>query len=1093
MNGYNNSMQINSRPVPLAKFRGRSQIGQQSLPNPTPGSLRITGNWSIQTANNALLYQQASCGISLFIQYNNYGSPHQGTIFKKGPFSLIINSFSGEAFEMEFTLTSTGSQLQYVQAFIYQAVYHIAISWNQSTQQQFAWINGVQVYSKNYNFEASINNQYAWLGWSDGGSGTPIDYQIANFAIWNGYSPTLQDVLKLRDGILNPSQVGRGATAWWPLGGPAGANPTLVDSGLHDYSGNGNHFLSLAGASTNAVYSGPLTYVSPTLVEPYVAKSGQTVYFFTLSNVPTPLLQNVTTVADNPAVSVNGNPIQIIGPYWHPNDPTQPPLTHACAFVAYQLVCGPVASIVVQAGGSGYTAPSATVTGGGGAGCVLGTPVMVGGVITTIPVTSPGANYTSAPTITITDGGSGSGATAVPVMAGVQPSDTVTYSAAASWCTAGSGAAPAATGAAVLNSAGSLEPAIGGMLPFNLPPSERTMLVGSDIDWPHSKTNFSFNAGINWIHRLFNPWTNAKTSTPDGHPMTITGTASSTFADNGNVQNFVDAHMLPTPTGVWTLVVDDTNAAAPIQFSVTSSRGTCSISTVFTEGARVGGSLIGRTWQFTVTRTSAANWNLGLTLNATIAGQGGTYAYTATNEFLFSPATSAAAAPGFPSRANPLTVDAAVARMARGQTSGLACMRFVDSVNTYGGIALSVDVDDLRSPTDFSWSGSNATGDPDSSRSFTVTAIRTYAPSGGAGFSGTAWGSSVTWTSGPVYLSAWHNAAGYPIDSLRINHGGTGYVSPTATAVPAVGDLGTGCVLGTPVLSGGVITSIPVTSAGSGYGSPPTIVIADSAGTGAIAMPMVTSTPATPSWLNNSGSAGTQWYAGECVTSTPHGLKTGQFLTVTVSTGTYSISNGLGAVIAGVNIETGGAVAFVTGPTTFAFTNYLNAIGAGSGSTLPGGMNNIAGTFTVNWTCTNETPLSGTMPWEAAASITAALPGCGIHLNLPVSGTDACFADIARRVRDNLPVGRQVIVEYSNENWNYSTSEVSTFAMGALGAWAPVLPPWERTSATRSGPARGTRYSSTSSTPSTSTGIAAGVTRSSGRSARRSAAAITPR
>ena len=142
-------------------------------------------------------------------------------------------------------------------------------------------------------------------------------------------------------------------------------------------------------------------------VTPYIGKSGQLAHFFLLLSGT---LENVLHVTANPTISVNGNVVQIDGPYWRPVKTFTP-------WVTYHLDCGPVLSVVVQAGGSGYVAPTAAVSGGGGSGCVLGTPVMSGGVITSIPVTTAGSGYTSPPTVVITDG-SGTGAVAVAVMGG---------------------------------------------------------------------------------------------------------------------------------------------------------------------------------------------------------------------------------------------------------------------------------------------------------------------------------------------------------------------------------------------------------------------------------------------------------------------------------------------------------------------------------------------------------------------------------------------------------------------------------------------------------------------------------------------------
>lgn len=78
----------------------------------------------------------------------------------------------------------------------------------------------------------------------------------------------------------------------------------------------------------------------------------------------------------------------------------------------------PVAGITITNAGSGYTsAPTVTITGGGGTGATAEATISGAGVVTAITVTSSGSGYTSTPTVTITGGGgSGATATAGPVV-----------------------------------------------------------------------------------------------------------------------------------------------------------------------------------------------------------------------------------------------------------------------------------------------------------------------------------------------------------------------------------------------------------------------------------------------------------------------------------------------------------------------------------------------------------------------------------------------------------------------------------------------------------------------------------------------------
>jgi hypothetical protein len=105
-----------------------------------------------------------------------------------------------------------------------------------------------------------------------------------------------------------------------------------------------------------------------------------------------------------------------------------------------------------------------------------------------------------------------------------------------------------------------------------------------------------------------------------------------------------------------------------------------------------------------------------------------------------------------------------------------------------------------------------------------------------------------------------------------------------------------------------------------------------------------------PSWLNW-GLGNTIWAIGECVTSAPHNLKTGQLFTlgsgatlaprVQVTAGfTAGVPNNYFSAQAGAALGAFFGVAYVTGPTTFCFT-----FGGSTGATSPSeplGISNIA-------------------------------------------------------------------------------------------------------------------------------------------------------
>jgi len=76
----------------------------------------------------------------------------------------------------------------------------------------------------------------------------------------------------------------------------------------------------------------------------------------------------------------------------------------------------------------------------------------------------------------------------------------------------------------------------------------------------------------------------------------------------------------------------------------------------------------------------------------------------------------------------------------------------------------------------------------------------------------------------------------YGAGNISMQSGGSGYSAQTTVTIsnPPAGDYSTPATLGTPVIVGGVIVSIPVTNPGRGYTSPPDIIIKDlGGGTGA--------------------------------------------------------------------------------------------------------------------------------------------------------------------------------------------------------------------------------------------------------------------
>jgi hypothetical protein len=122
----------------------------------------------------------------------------------------------------------------------------------------------------------------------------------------------------------------------------------------------------------------------------------------------------ITLKSDNmtPVSVGTGNGTQVC---WNGSHEEQLP----AGYIGYNTDCTPitgaVTNIAVTASGSGYTsAPTVTISGGGGSGAIA--TAVVGQLpvgVTSVTLTNPGAGYTSNPTVTFTPtDGNGSGATA---------------------------------------------------------------------------------------------------------------------------------------------------------------------------------------------------------------------------------------------------------------------------------------------------------------------------------------------------------------------------------------------------------------------------------------------------------------------------------------------------------------------------------------------------------------------------------------------------------------------------------------------------------------------------------------------------------
>jgi hypothetical protein len=162
--------------------------------------------------------------------------------------------------------------------------------------------------------------------------------------------------------------------------------------------------------------------------------------------------------------------------------------------------------------------------------------------------------------------------------------------------------------------------------------------------------------------------------------------------------------------------------------------------------------------------------------------------------------------------------------------------------------------------------------------------------------------------------------------------------------------------------------------------------------------------------------------------------------TLRVLRGTFSSTaathaNGLAATtyLPGFMLSDGGTIdmvgdysmVYVTGPNSL-----VKIPGRGSYATI-GPDQVIDGS---KMSATIRSPRSNSYPYSFTAKATAEFPNAKLWVNIPHTATDGMIYKIAKQIRDSWPAGRTVLLEYSNETWNFGFWQTQfAFAISALG------------------------------------------------------------
>jgi hypothetical protein len=725
-----------------------------------------------------------------------------------------------------------------------------------------------------------------------------------------------------------------------------------------------------------------------------------------------------------------------------------------------------VQKVIVEAGGSNYSSTPANLSvgiasfNGSPSGYAFQSPTLANNVIVSIPVTNPGTGYTSAPTITLTDGGSGAGAVAVAIMSGPLSTDTVTYSAPANWLatvlppvtpadSAGgvlnahylpaTGSVGASVNVAMPNFSGAIEPMFG--------QSPALMEMGIGIGEPNS-----FNSGYqkqqNWL-KLTGAWKGAiaplVTITPHAGDVTGVYAAAVAVVDlNGTVTG-----LTITCGGAGYTIAPDIVIAAPPVAGVTAtatatiSGGIVTSIAMVINGSGYGGghavTLAGPSFVVTGNRPTAINAKLfpdgTATTKPTVTGGiaqcnsgttvdqssppdlAGVWSFVADETARLTPMTVtlyASNASGVVTLIAPAATYPQAGTVVGGSELGKKwAWNVTRTTQSVLNIQLSITGPAAALTAPYTLTNEFMAAPVRATKAIqTIDTTKPYAPDPNL----------ISWLSPPGGpYPAWIRCSSFGAWS----NGDSNVVEPTDLQSASAFNYFGGAdysVVGISIrqyqVSAFGTTHVPY----PGWQSP--VIWTNEAYPGTVA---TGGGPWPYAWTppNNTIANNLDFFAnktpgpyttvaGEVTTATPHGFKTGEVIEWSGGPGALQFYDEAGGGPTTIGFKNFSGPVFVTSATTFAFTANGVSINPNNAHVC-----NVNATYTGNFLIYKPIPSGGgSLPFEVLASMVGAVPGCGMHTFIPPMATDATITQIATTIRDNLPLYRRVLPEYTDEHWN---------------------------------------------------------------------------